>query len=192
MQGGKENYCSMSEYARIRGCSHEAVRCAIKSGRLVNSLREKQPGKFEIDPVVANLEWELNTDKSKQFNIKNKPTHPARMAPFIRDPTAPINVDNDRIDLASARLMKEKYAALLAELEFQQKSGILIPAEAVRHEAFKLGRSIRDSMMNIPDRVAAEFAGISDAAEIHMRLSEEIKQMLQALLKDAGGASDLH
>jgi hypothetical protein len=39
-------------------------------------------------------------------------------------------------------------------------------------------------MLNIPDRVSAEFAGIQNAAEIHMRLTDEIRKALESLQDD--------
>ncbi len=46
-------------YARHRGCSHEAVRLAISSGR----ISTRPDGK--IDPVAADRGWRENTDPMK-------------------------------------------------------------------------------------------------------------------------------
>ena len=56
---------SMSEYARQRDLDKEAVRQAIIAGRLKKSVSRKG-NRYDIDPTLADQEWEQNTDPSKQ------------------------------------------------------------------------------------------------------------------------------
>lgn len=171
----------------MRSCSVEAVRKAIRSGRLKNSVVQPDgSAKPKIDPVLANAEWELNTDKSQQKNVKNKPAPAAPLQPYIRNPEAPMSDGPPRLgdapDLASsAKSTKEYYAAQIAKLEYEAKAGKLIDADQVRHEAFRLARSLRDRVLNIPDRLAAELAGIKDRKEIHKRISHELRIALTEL-----------
>jgi hypothetical protein len=51
-------------------------------------------------------------------------------------------------------------------------------AEPVKAEALKLARTVREAMLNIPDRIAAEFARLTNAHAIHARLNEEIQVAL--------------
>lgn len=161
------------QFAELKGCTAEAVRLAIKDGRLKNCL-QYLPGKKKplIDPVMAAAEWEANTRHDKRFNVS-----PEYKEPHIRQR----QLDPSAMDLAAATRLKEEYAAKLMQLKFDRESGKVVDAADVKKEAFKLARTVRDSMLNIPDRVAAEFAGCSTAAEIHMRLTDEIRQALEAL-----------
>lgn len=52
----------ITEYARLRGVSDEAVRKAIKSGRLTHCVVEVKGKPWIGDVALANREWELNTD----------------------------------------------------------------------------------------------------------------------------------
>lgn len=179
---------TVSEYARLRGVSHTAVQIAIKNKRLVNSVTRDEKNRVRIDPVVANLEWKLNTDESKRFNVKNPDMKAAKYdppPPFVRNPdpeTAPASAGMMAgATFNQSRAVREAYQARLAKLEFEERSGKLIEKAAVENEAFKLARAVRDSLMNIPDRVAAEFAGLTDAHTIHLRLGEELRKALEAL-----------
>lgn len=125
---------------------------------------------------------------------------------FIPAPTAPVeehleaqphggalkrshNPENHETDgdvpvtYADYRKQREKYQAEMARLDFEEKSKTLIPADEVRREAFRLARVTRDSMLNIPDRLAAELAAETNQFKIHRRLTEEIR----LALSDLGG-----
>jgi hypothetical protein len=52
----------ITEYARLRGVSDEAVRKAIKSGRLKSCVVLVKDKPWIGDVLLANREWELNTD----------------------------------------------------------------------------------------------------------------------------------
>lgn len=179
-------WMNLSQYGRIRGVSSQAVKNAIAGGRLKNSARQKPNGKWEVNPEMANLEWELNTDSTRRFNVGNPalkyksdvPTEPY-LKPGV-DRSLP-QQDETKRTLAEAILMKETYTAERAKLRFEIESGKYVEAEKVKADAFKLARGVRDSLLNIPDRVSAEFAGISVPAEIHMRLTDEIRIALEAL-----------
>lgn len=178
---------TVSEFARMKGVSHEAVRKAIISKRLVNSIIYGQGKKPKINPVLAAEEWEKNTDHSMRFVGKDvrvvpqpQPERPAA-APRLVDDAAP----STGLSLNQSRQVHEAYKARLAKLEYEEKSGKLVEAERVKDEAFKIARTVRDVLMNIPDRVAAEFAGISNTGEIHSRLSDEIRIALESLTLNA-------
>ena len=53
-----------------------------------------------------------------------------------------------------------------------------ISANELKVQTFNRFRAFRDQMLNIPDRVADELAGISDAHEIFRILTDEIKSVL--------------
>ena len=53
--------------------------------------------------------------------------------------------------------------------------------------AFTKGRTARDNLLNIPDRLAATLAAESDADKVHQILTGEIRKALDEL---AGANSD--
>ena len=50
---------TMSEYARMRGCTHQAVSKAAKAGRI--TLIDGR-----VDPEVADIQWARNTSADQQ------------------------------------------------------------------------------------------------------------------------------
>jgi predicted naringenin-chalcone synthase len=89
--------------------------------------------------------------------------------------------DDSIPDLQTSRERREHYQAELAKLDVDLKRKELVPAEAVKREAFALAKTIREALVNIPDRVANQLAAETDAQAVHMVLSKEITEALERL-----------
>jgi hypothetical protein len=87
----------------------------------------------------------------------------------------------DAPSLMQSKAVREAYLAQMAKLEYEKAIGKVVDADAVKVEAFKTARQVRDGLMNIPDRVAAELAHETNPAQIHARLQREIRDVLQSL-----------
>lgn len=164
----------------MRGVSSEAVKKAILGGRLVASVRKKENGKYEVNPDAANIEWDLATNHKHRPKYKNAEMPP----PTPRVVIAPENlppVADQKVSLFEAQRRHEEAKARMAELKLHEMEGTLVSSEGVKDEAFKIARAVRDSLLGIPDRVSGEFAGITQAHEIHARLTDEIRKALEGL-----------
>lgn len=85
---------------------------------------------------------------------------------------------------AQSRAIREAYQARLAKLEYEEKSGRLVPADQVKADAFKAARSLRDALLNISGRIAHQLAHEKDPARISARIDDEIRDVLRDV---AGG-----
>lgn len=180
---------SVNAYAKERGISHEAVRQAIKSGRLKASVVYEN-GKPKIaDPDLADREWAENTDQSKPRNrITGDPKH--RRAPG--EQMKPMSMESGEIDPArgrsgpsytTSRAIREAYMARLAKLEFEEKAGKLVNADEVRLAIFNAARAARDILMGLPHRVAPLILGITDQHEAIRILTDEMRRAAAELAK---------
>lgn len=86
---------------------------------------------------------------------------------------------------AQSRAVREAYQARLAKLEYEHKSGKLVEVDKVKAAAFRTARTVRDGLLNLPDRVAHELAHETDPTKVHLRLSTEIRTVLEALANPA-------
>ena len=77
-----------------------------------------------------------------------------------------------------SRAVRETYLARLAKIEFEERSGKLLSRDEVTVTAFTVARTVRDNLLNIPDRVAAMLAAETDPGRVHQILSEEIRKAL--------------
>jgi hypothetical protein len=89
--------------------------------------------------------------------------------------------DDSIPELNESRARREHYQAELAKLQVTQQRGELVPVDQVKKEAFALGRSVREALANLADRLSHQLAGETDPARIHQVLSDEHRAALVEL-----------
>lgn len=65
-------------------------------------------------------------------------------------------------------------------LDNDAREGRLVPIDRVRREAFDGARTIRDALLNIPDRLSGELAAETDPAVVWRKLDAAIRQGLSS------------
>lgn len=160
-------FVSIRQYAKHRGVSHTAVEKAVKQGRI--QLTE---GKIDVD--AADHDWTRNSSPV------NAPEPRIRTRPRIDAPTSGPTY-------AQSRAVRELYLARLAKIEFEERATKLVSRDEVTVAAFTKARTVRDNLLNIPDRLSAMLAVESDPSRVHQILSDEIRKALIELSGDDRG-----
>jgi hypothetical protein len=144
---------SLRAYARHRGVSLPAVRKAIQSGRITTTPEGK------IIPSRADAEWRRNTN--------HKPQH--RMT---------VNPSASGINYANERAIRERIRVRRETIELRKREEKLISRDEIQVAAFNRGRVLRDAMLNLADRVAAQIAAESEINKVHEILTTEIRRSI--------------
>jgi len=171
---------SVPEYAQHRGISPQAVRKAIKEGRLSKSVTEVN-GQRVIDVVLADVEWKQNTQHSKRRppEVINAGKAAAQgLAPPMQPQGAGVE-----LNYSKARAVREHFAAKMGELEYREKAGQLVRADEVKNATFKTMRLFRDAVQNIPIRVVNELAAI--VGDVAPERRHEMMQVMQREIDQA-------
>jgi len=161
-----------------RRCSRQNLEKLCRAGRLPNSCISLKP--IRLNPETLVEEYLHNVDTRQQAAVagpgpvKRKPADLKKEIDSIPDDEIPA--------LHESRARREHYLAEKARLEVSQQRGELVSAADVKAAAFKKGRTVRDSIMAIPDRLAAQLAGITDPRQVHTLLSEELRVALRSLI----------
>jgi hypothetical protein len=179
-------FIGVFEFAHRCGVSGTAVRKAIRTGRM-NAVREDPcTGRTLLAWPGAAEEWQANTDLLRRTHTgprdRGKPDGPGQSV--IRLSTASVRAGDGTaaaLSYADARTRREAYEARLAKLEYEEKSGLLVPIDQVRAKAFKLGQEIRDALLNIPDRIADEAAAERLPERVHAILMRELQSVIVSL-----------
>jgi phage terminase Nu1 subunit (DNA packaging protein) len=171
----KPKLMGLREYARHRGMRLYAVQAAMRDGRII-SVRVK--GKPMIDWRKADAAWAGNTDPAKQ-NRKAKGVK--SQAEGGRE--EPGDGSTSPGSFARARAVRETFQAKLTALKYQQAAGQFVPAQKVRDDWFRIGRTVRDALLNVPDRVSAKIAAVSGIPDfkVNQILQTEIRLILTEL-----------
>ena len=174
---------TFTEFAALKGCAKGTVTAATKV-RIAAAVVEKD-GKRWLDRDLALELWNRNTKAT--YNAKVSQADPVE-APAPRDARElRARVDalpDDAIpELNESRARREHYQAELSKLQVAQQRRELVPADEVKKEAFQIGRSIREALSNLADRLSHQLAGETDPTVIHQLLSDEHRDALLVLIE---------
>lgn len=169
---------TFAEMAKLMECKPPSVTKAVQSGRIAAAVVE-QDGKRWLDRDLAIELWHKNTRQSR-LGVQKTVGHAPRSREQLRQ-QVDMMPDDAIPELNVSRERREHYQAELAKLEVDLKRGELVSAESVKKEAFNLAKTVREALINIPDRVANQFAAESDSQAIHMALAHEIQSALERL-----------
>lgn len=133
---------SRGQFARRHGLTTTAVTKAIRTGRIILGADGNLPDD-------ADEQYKRNTDE----NLRRK--GPAKSA--TPQPT-------EAPSFLSVKIRKETAAAQLKEIELAKEKGQLLEKEQVKESVYKYARQIRDAVLSIPERVAADLAAQLGAA----------------------------
>ena len=177
---------TVKDYAAHRGISVQAVRKAIREGRLGRAAYKKG-NSYVIDKDLADQAFDKNTNPSLRRSAEQINSGKAA-AQGRAEPAAP----EQALSYSKARAYGEGFKAKLLDLEFREKSGQLVRADEVKTSTFKVVRMFRDAVQNIPVRIVNELAAVvgdvepGKRHEMLMIMQREINQALEELANGAG------
>jgi len=171
---------TFSEFAAIKGCAKGTVTAATKS-RIAAAVVEKD-GKRWLDRDVAFELWNRNTKATHNAKVSQAdPIEPLPASPRELKARVDALPDDAIPELNESRARREHYQAELAKLQVALQRKELVPAEEVKKDAFQIGRSVREALSNLADRLSHQLAGETDPTVIHQLLSDEHRDALSAL-----------
>ena len=170
-----------TEYARMRGVTHQGVSWWIRKG-VIRLDADKRFDPEEADRAVQQYARGRNSPNSQK--LVNGRT------PLIAGGKS----------AAEVNLQRDHYRAELARLEFEEKSGKLVDGGVVKAAAFDAGRRVREAMCNIPPRVEALLQAEVTAAtgatvelpKVRAILDGEITRALLEFVGETGDNAIVH
>jgi len=147
---------SINEYAESRGTSNKYIYQLLEKGIIPSEAVDKSGNKTLIDKEKA--------DVALENNVENK-----------------TKSDSQTESLIKARTAAHSIKAALLKNAYDKETGKLIDAEKVRVAAMETAIQVRDSLLNIPDRISAIVAAESDPHKVHTLIDSEIRKSLEAL-----------
>ncbi len=156
---------SMKQYAKDREVSYELIRRYCKNEPIKITLID---GKINPEKADAELEANLQINGNAKLSKKGK-----------RD--TEITETNHTTEFNKAKARREKSKADLAELEYQEKVGLLISVADVQKEAEDLYRAFRDQMLNVTIRATKKLLGETNEFKFRKILKAEIENAIKQI-----------
>lgn len=158
---------SQAEYARHRGKSRQYISRMAKSGVLV-----MRNGKVDVGASDAVLD------------DRPVPVEPNEVIQSAQPQAAAETSGQQPTNFAQARLAEMVCRAKLRRLDYETRSGKLIPTDEVKAKWFVIARQIRDRLLAIPAKLSPQLAAMGEAREVRELLEAEITAILRALQEE--------
>lgn len=172
-----EKFLNRSAFAAQQGWSPSYVTKLGYQGRLV--LCPDNPKLVDVEATLATL---LSTGDPRKENVRQH--HAAdRVEKHVTAHIQPDAPSNDEPAATAdpkywdAKARREHTLGELAELELAKKRGEQVDRSRVEAMSFAAGRMTRDAVLGLTPRLAAEFAAMTDAFEIEIKLRDALKQV---------------
>ena len=183
----------------------------------VDAIRRDGEGRLVgVDQVLADVQWARHTDPDEALrngkwpaaHLDNPPrageAAPAGLAAVgAANLVLPIDgaVDTSALPEAApasgggedsrlfieSRALEKQFQAKQAELNYLERVGKLISAEAAQRAQIEVGRELRDKIEQIPVRLSSRLAAETDPMRVEHMLQSEIKAALHELSRDFTG-----
>ena len=156
---------SQAEYARHRRVNRSYISRLAKRGILV--LRGKLVDVAASDAV-----------------LDDRPVEVEPVASALPRPQPETVASTQPTSYGQAKTIEMVFKARLKKLEFEVRSGKLIPSDEVKVKWFVIVRQIRDKLLAMPAKLAPQLAALSDVRQVRELLDTEITALLRALQED--------
>jgi hypothetical protein len=160
---------SQRQFAKLDGCTPKTVRDRIGSGHLTV---------FEdgsLDPELVGSDWRARTYQPPELEEEIDAL-----------------LDDDGFAIPKKNVSEAKkmaYLALLAELQYDIKSGLVVPVSEVTAKVSTAFGRVRSKLLSIPTRVASKVVLMKEASEVKALLASEIALVLEELIYDVHSSS---
>lgn len=163
-----------SEYARHRGVSPQAVDKLIKNERIMVT----PDGKVDVEISDIIMNQFSDSEQSRDMTYSNLDDEGSDFREGLITQLATIGSYSEQ------RALLTSYKAQLAKIELDKAAGKSLDAERVRCEAFTTGRSVRDSVLNLSDKLAPIVATMDNIHAIRTLLDTEFRKALTCLYNE--------
>ena len=162
---------SLAELAMLKNVSRAAVTKKIKTGKL-DSAVVNHNGRKMVNKEEAFRLWDLQALPSKDTTVRNQIKQEIDSKTYEQIPA-----------YGESKAKREYFLAELAKLDVEEKKKQLVSVDEIKKSSFATGRSIREALTNLADRLSHQLAGEDDATVIHNIISNEHREALENLVK---------
>lgn len=176
---------SLRAYAKHRKVSAEAVRKAIKTGRLRKSVVDVAGTPQIADIALADREWAANTDLSRAHDdVKEKAARQGNVLVFqepqphggslqrkVAPPPDP--------SIAAASAQEKHWRAKKAELDYKRAAGELVNAHDISARLADLFTTCRTKLLGLPTKAKSQLPHLTlkDIAVLDTIVREGLEQL---------------
>lgn len=155
----------MRGLAKRVGVSETAIRKAVKSGKLKESVVYQNGHPVVLDMDRACDEWQRQCVRDTRTS----------------DAEAETGIVISASTLVEAQRLATIERARKLRMENDLREGGLVELAKVNREAFESMRIVREAILNIPARIASELAAETDPGRVYLRMDAALREALNSV-----------
>lgn len=165
-----------ADYARRRGVNRSTVTRWIEQGRVVLDGDR-------IDVAASDARLGETGGARPDVAARHAATRSAPSPAASGSPQPPAADSTARIGntYQAARAVREKYAALSAQADYEKMIGNLLARDDVELAMKSIGAAVRAALEVLPDQTAPLVAPVSDLHEVHALIADACRNVLHNL-----------
>ena len=165
---------TFADFARSKHVTRQAV--SKKKLILEPAIVFDSKGKQVLHLEKANQCW----DGKYKPDVITATKQPSTVAQKLKNDIDKLP-DDEIPEFNVSKARREHFEAEFSKIKVQKEKKDLIPAKDAKKSAFAIGRSIREALMNVADRLSHQLAGETDATVIHRLITSEHRSALEEL-----------
>jgi len=165
-----------AELARMLAVSRQSIGELVKRGVII----EGADGLIDVELARVAIASRVHPS-SKTSQALGAPPPPAPAPP----PGAGEASTEAVMSYHVAKTLREASEAKIADLKLREMRGELVRVDEVRNSFARKASALRESLLQIPSRLAAVLAAETDHARCHDLLSAELRTVLEQLTAEA-------
>lgn len=171
MKKNSKVFLTIPQYANHRGKDQNAVRYAIKTGKITSFKKVKAKGKknseLMIDRDAADMEWVPRLNPREEVipepekissTLPTVVMAPPMMNSFEEEEEEELSL----MSVAKSRAKKEKYEAELAKIKVEKERGKLIDAKATEEKWIQIASITRTKVLGLPSKARQRMPELTD------------------------------
>jgi hypothetical protein len=171
---------TVREYAKHRGITERSARRYLSDGLIPEPAIIREGRFLFINQTAADKALNSSLTTRRQL-LEGKPLPSAgKAAQKVKIETVQKG-GTTGLSFHDARTLAQRHKTALLKIELDEKTGRLVDAEQVKVSAFNRARQVRDSLLNIPDRISPILAAEREERTVSAMLVKEIKIALEEL-----------
>ena len=180
-----DDIISITAFADMMKCTEAAVRKAIKSNKIVESVH-----RHESSGRVSGIDWKL---AKKEWAAVYTPgvNKSSGVLDALEEEGLLDGIDAGQIRAVSeSKKLQEHYKAELARIELEEKEKILVSASKVRKDLYNFGMEVRVALQGVPDACVDDVmvaSGRREAkSEIRKAIDFALNKLTEVIERDFG------
>lgn len=168
---------TLKDYALHRQITERSIHRYIDDGLIPPRAVMREGRQIFIDQSKADKAISRHATTHRDLMKKDLPATVERIKAAKKAGTSSLSYHE-------ARTLAQRYKAALLKIELDEKTARLVEAEVVKSTAFSKARTLRDALLNIPDRISPVLAAETDQLKTSDILIQEIRQVLEELSRE--------